>query len=58
MERPEPQVFGREAEGNAIIHQLLAYIENPMEMKKVKSELVYNVQDLFHENGITALFKD
>ncbi len=58
MEKPEPQVFGRETERNTITHQLLAYIENPMEMKKVKSELVYNVQDMFHENGITALFKD
>jgi small-conductance mechanosensitive channel len=55
---PNPAVFGRNVEGNTITHQLLAYIEQPEDMKKVKSELVYNIQDIFHENGITALFKD
>jgi small-conductance mechanosensitive channel len=45
-------------DGNAIKHQLVAYITEPGNMKDIKSELVYNVQELFHEKGITALFSD
>jgi small-conductance mechanosensitive channel len=57
-DEPSPAVFGSDVEGNTIDHQLLAYIERPEDMKKIKSELVYHVQDIFHEKGITALFKD
>jgi small-conductance mechanosensitive channel len=55
-DRPDPEVFGRDVDGNTIAHQLLAYIEQPEEMKKIKSELVYHIQELFHEKGITVLF--
>jgi small-conductance mechanosensitive channel len=55
---PKPEVFGKDVDKNTIIHQLLAYIENPEDMKAVKSELVYNIQELFHEKDITVLFSE
>ncbi len=55
---PAPNVFGKDVDGNAIKHQLVAYITEPGNMKDIKSELVYNVQELFHQKGITALFSD
>lgn len=57
-DNPAPQVFGKDVDGNTIAHQLLAYIVEPGDMKDIKSELVYNVQELFHEKGVTALFPD
>jgi len=56
VDEPKPQVFGKDMETNAIVHQLLAYTHQPDRMKEIKSELVYNVQDLFHEKGIKVLF--
>lgn len=55
LEAPPPQVFGKDVHGNAIVHQLLAYTNDPEQMKQVKSALVYTVQDLFHEKKIKAL---
>ncbi|MCK4445284.1 MAG: mechanosensitive ion channel, partial [Thermoplasmata archaeon] len=55
---PIPEVFGKGVVENTISHQLLAYIEEPGNMKEIKSELIYNIQQIFHEKGITALFSD
>ena len=55
LETPPPQVFGKDVEGNAIVHQLLAYTNDPEQMKQVKSALLYTVQDLFHEKKIKTL---
>ncbi len=57
-DNPAPEVFGKGVDGNTISHQLLAYIEEPRNMKEIKSELVYNIQRIFHEKGITVLFPD
>jgi small-conductance mechanosensitive channel len=55
LETPAPQVFGKDVAGNAIVHQLLCYTNDPEQMKQVKSALVYTIQDLFHEKKIKAL---
>ena len=55
LESPPPQVFGKDVQGNAIVHQLLAYTNDPEQMKQVKSALLYTIQDLFHERKIKAL---
>ena len=55
LESPPPQVFGKDVAGNAIVHQLLAYTNDPEQMKQVKSALLYTVQDLFHEKKLKAL---
>ena len=55
LEAPPPQVFWKDVEGNAIVHQLLAYTNDPEQMKQVKSALLYTIQDLFHEKKIKAL---
>jgi len=55
LETPAPQVFGKDVAGNAIVHQLLCYTNDPEQMKQVKSALVYTIQDLFHEKRIKAL---
>jgi small-conductance mechanosensitive channel len=55
LETPPPQVYGKDVAGNAIVHQLLAYTNDPEQMKQVKSALVYTIQDLFHERKLKAL---
>ncbi len=55
LEAPPPQVYGKDVAGNAIVHQLLAYTNDPEQMKQVKSALVYTIQDLFHEKRLKAL---
>ncbi len=55
LETPPPQVFGKDVAGNAIVHQLLAYTNDPEQMKQVKSALLYTIQDLFHEGKLKAL---
>jgi small-conductance mechanosensitive channel len=48
-------VFGKDVHGNAIVHQLLAYTNDPEQMKQVKSALLYTIQDLFHERKLNVL---
>ena len=55
LEAPPPQVFGKDVGDDAIVHQLLAYTNDPEQMKQVKSALVYTIQDLFHEKKLKAL---
>ncbi len=55
VSEPLPEVYGKEIEGNTIKHELLAYTTTPEKMKKIKSELIYNVQELFHKNGMKVL---
>lgn len=55
LDTPPPQVFGKEVEGNAIVHQLIAYTNDPEAMKHVKSELLYAIQDLFHQKKLKML---
>ncbi len=53
---PEPQVYARNLEGNTVSYQLWAYITDPGEMKRIKSELIAKAQELFHEEGFKLLF--
>jgi len=55
LESPPPAVFGKDVHGNAIVHQLLAYTNEPEQMKQVKSALLYTIQDLFHESKLNVL---
>ncbi len=55
LEEPSPQVFGKDVAGNAIVHQLIAFTNDPEQMKQVKSALLYTVQDLFHERRLKVL---
>ncbi|MFQ5837692.1 MAG: mechanosensitive ion channel family protein [Thermoplasmata archaeon] len=53
---PKPQVFAKRIEGNTVSYQLWAYIVDPGEMKRIKSELIAKAQELFHEEGLKLLF--
>lgn len=53
---PEPEVYARKIEGNTVSYQLWAYITDPGEMKKMRSELIAKAQELFHEEGFKLLF--
>ena len=55
LDSPPPAVFGKDVHGNAIVHQLLAYTNEPEQMKQVKSALLYTIQDLFHERNLKVL---
>lgn len=56
LEDPVPTVYAQEIHGNAMSYQLWAYIADPQQMKKVKSELISKAQELFHEENIKLLF--
>jgi len=51
---PPAEVFGKEIQGGAILHQLFAYTDQPERMKEIKSALVYKIQDLFSRAGIRS----
>ncbi len=55
LDEPKPQVYGKDINGESITYQLWAYMENPREMKAIKSELIWNLQELFHQAGVKAL---
>ncbi len=58
VNEPLPEVYGKEIDGNTIRHELLAYTRTPEKMKKIKSELIYNIQELFHKNGMKVLISE
>ncbi len=53
---PKPSVFAHRIEGNTVSYQLWAYIADPDEMKRAKSEIIAKAQELFHEEGFKLLF--
>lgn len=53
---PKPQVYATSVSGNTVSYQLWAYIREPKEMKRMKSELISKAQELFHEEGFKLLF--
>jgi small-conductance mechanosensitive channel len=55
IQDPPPRVFGKDVSGGFIMHQLLAYANGPEDLKRIRSDLIYNIQDLFHEAGIKDL---
>lgn len=55
VDDPKPTVFAKKIEGNTIVHQLLAYITDTRKMKRVRSDLIYNIQRIFYEKGIRRL---
>ncbi len=55
LDEPKPQVYGKDINGKSITYQLWAYMEKPKEMKAIKSELIWNLQELFHQAGVKAL---
>lgn len=58
VNEPPPEVYGKEIEGNTIKHELLAYTRTPEKMKKIKSELIYNIQELFHKSDMKVLISE
>ncbi len=56
LSEPEPEVYARNLEGNTVSYQLWAYITDPGEMKRMRSELIAKAQELFHEEGFKLLF--
>lgn len=55
VDEPVPQVFAKTIDDGLILYQLLAYTDEPETMKEVNSKLIYNVQDVFLEEGIKSL---
>ncbi|TLZ70826.1 MAG: mechanosensitive ion channel [Methanobacteriota archaeon] len=52
VETPPPEVHGKDVAGSSIEYQLLAYTKEPERMKRIKSDLVFNLQDAFQKFGI------
>ncbi|MFQ6106516.1 MAG: mechanosensitive ion channel family protein [Thermoplasmata archaeon] len=57
VDEPRPKVFAKSIDDGVILYQLLAYTDKPETMKEVNSKLIYYVQDVFLEEGITSLVK-
>ncbi|MFQ6127599.1 MAG: mechanosensitive ion channel family protein [Thermoplasmata archaeon] len=52
---PVPEVFAKTIDEGVITYQLLAYTDKPETMKEINSKLIYNVQDVFLEEGVKSL---
>lgn len=52
INEPKAEIYGEEFKGDTIIYELLTYTNSPKEMKKVKSELIYNIQEVFQGEGL------
>ena len=48
-----PEVYGKDLDGGHVVYQLYAYTDQPERMKEIKSSLIYRIQDLFGNAGIT-----
>lgn len=48
-----PEVYGKDLDGGRVVYQLYAYTDQPERMKEIKSSLIYRIQDLFGNAGIT-----
>ncbi len=55
LDEPAPHVFAKDVNGQSITYQLWAYMDSPRELKTAKTELIWNLQELFHQVGIKAL---
>jgi small-conductance mechanosensitive channel len=52
INEPKAEIYGEEFKGDTIIYELLTYTNSPKEMKKVRSELIYNIQEVFKGDGL------
>jgi len=52
INEPKPELFGFEVRDQSIIYELLAYTNSPKDVRKTKSELIYNLQEAFQEEGL------
>ncbi|MEE9236635.1 MAG: mechanosensitive ion channel domain-containing protein [Thermoplasmata archaeon] len=52
---PQPHVFARKIEGDTVSYELWAYVSDPKEMKRTRSDLIARAQELFHEEGFKLL---
>ncbi|MCK5548625.1 MAG: mechanosensitive ion channel, partial [Thermoplasmata archaeon] len=48
----EPKIFAEELRDNAIVYELLAYTNSPKGLLKIRSDLIYNIQDIFREGNV------
>lgn len=55
LDEPAPHVFAKDVNGQSITYQLWAYMDSPRELKTAKTELIWNLQELFHQAGIKVL---
>ncbi|MCJ2520143.1 MAG: mechanosensitive ion channel, partial [Candidatus Thermoplasmatota archaeon] len=52
---PQPHVFARKIDGDTVSYELWAYVSDPKEMKRTRSDLIARAQELFHEEGFKLL---
>ncbi len=52
IDEPKAEVYGEEFRGDTIVYEILTYTNSPKEMKKVRSELIFNIQEVFRQEGL------
>jgi small-conductance mechanosensitive channel len=52
INEPKAEIYGEEFKGDTIVYEILTYTNSPKEMKTVRSELIYNIQEVFHQEGV------
>lgn len=55
LSSPEPFVLETQLDDNYMCYQINAYITNADEMPQIKSDLLQNIQDVFHTAGIELI---
>jgi small-conductance mechanosensitive channel len=52
INEPKSEIFGEDLRDKAITYELLTHTNSPRDLKKIKSELIYNIQEAFQEAGL------
>ena len=55
MKEPKPEVFAREFRGDKISYEVIVYVKDSMRTKRVRSDLIINIQDAFEAAGLRGL---
>lgn len=54
---PKAELFARDFAGNRIIYELVVYGKDPHKDRRIRSDLIFALQDEFHGHDLTILFK-
>lgn len=57
-QKPVPQILNKDVIGHAIIYQLNAHTKDVLRAEEIRSELIANVQDIFHGEGINPVVSE
>lgn len=57
VEEPRPTVFATDIGENRIKYDVVAFTKNAVSERKIRSDLIFKIQDVFQANGYMVLFE-